>query len=105
MAIRINNLSINIDESIDELKNKAAKKLKISEKDIKRFKILRESLDARRKNNIRFNYSVELTCDGERKIVSKIRDGNIKIEEEVVEEKLVLGTKKMKYRPDRKSVV
>ncbi|AZV58695.1 FAD-dependent protein [Clostridium sp. AWRP] len=99
MAIRINNLSINIDESIEELKNKAAKKLKINEKDIKDFKILRESLDARRKNNIRFNYSVELTCDGERKIVSKIRDGNIKIEEEVAEEKLVSGTKKMKYRP------
>ena len=41
MSIRINNLHLNINEEVDLLKKKAAKKLRISEKDIKEFKIIK----------------------------------------------------------------
>lgn len=99
MSIRINNLNIQIDEDIEVLKHKVTKKLKIDEKDIKEFKILKESIDARKKDNIKFNYAVEVVCDNEEKIVSKARDKDVKIEEEKYVDEFVFGTKKMRNRP------
>ncbi len=52
MTIRINNLSIGLDDDIKLLKKKASKKLRISVDEIKNFKIVRESIDARNKDNI-----------------------------------------------------
>ncbi len=60
MSIRINNLTLHLDEDKDDLRKKAAKKLRLKEDDLKNFKILRESIDARRKNKIKFNYIVEI---------------------------------------------
>ena len=58
MTIRINNISLNIEEPLENLKGKVAKKLRINESDIFEFKILKESIDARKKDNIKFNYSI-----------------------------------------------
>ncbi|APM37607.1 NAD(P)/FAD-dependent oxidoreductase [Clostridium kluyveri] len=99
MPIVINNLNISLDQSHDELKAKAAKKLKISSRYIKDFKILKESIDARKKNDIKFNYSVKIVCENEKKIVSKLKNRDIKIEEEGLKDKLICGTKKMETRP------
>ncbi|WP_368489050.1 NAD(P)/FAD-dependent oxidoreductase [Clostridium sp. BJN0013] len=99
MPIIINNLNISLDEDYDELKIKVAKKLKISNKYIKNFKILKESIDARKKNNIKLNYSVKVICENEKKIVSKLKNKDIKIEEKNLTEKLICGTKKMETRP------
>ena len=55
MAIRINNLSINLDEDISILKKKAAMVLGVSERNIDSLKIIKESIDARKKDNIKFN--------------------------------------------------
>ena len=60
MTIRINNIALNIDEGMDLIKSKAAKKLKISEDKIEEFIILKESIDARKKDNIKFNYCIEV---------------------------------------------
>lgn len=49
MAVKINNIILSIDDDISEVKIKAAKRLNISSKDFKSFKILRESIDARKK--------------------------------------------------------
>ena len=46
MTIRINNISLNIEEPLENLKGKVAKKLRINESDIFEFKILKESIDA-----------------------------------------------------------
>ena len=64
MTIRINNLSLGLDDDIKLLKKKASKKLRISSDEIKNFKIVRESIDARNKDNIKFTYAIELehTC-------------------------------------------
>ena len=58
MAIRINNINLNIDEDISLLKNKAVKKLKVSPDDIKNIEIIKESIDARKKHDIKFKYSL-----------------------------------------------
>lgn len=99
MPITINNLTLNIEEEKSLLKEKAAKKLKIRTKDIKEFKILRESIDARKKNIIKFNYSVEIKCENELKVVSKINDNNIKLDNNQNEEEFIFGKEKMKNRP------
>ena len=58
MTIQVNNIVLDIDENIEDLKLKAARKMRVSENEIKEFRIDKESIDARKKNSIKFNYSV-----------------------------------------------
>ena len=60
MTIRINNLSLSLDDDISLLKKKVSKKLRISEKEIEDLRIVRESIDARKKDNIKLTYAVEI---------------------------------------------
>lgn len=99
MAIRISNIILDIEEDISLLREKASQKLKIKEENIRDFKILRESIDARRKNTIKFNYTVELSCENEGKIVAKVNDNSIKLEEEKYNGSFQFGTKKLSNRP------
>lgn len=75
------------------------KKLKVSTNSIKSFKILKESVDARKKDSIKFNYAVEVTCDNESKVVSRARDKDVKIEEVNYNEEFNFGNKKLNSRP------
>jgi uncharacterized FAD-dependent dehydrogenase len=99
MSIKISNLTISIDENIEDLKNKTCKKLKITPGNIEKFRILRESIDARRKDNIKFNYVVEIECDKETKVAAQCNDRDVKIEEENCNEEFNFGCKKMNHRP------
>ncbi|WP_297630717.1 FAD-dependent protein [uncultured Clostridium sp.] len=98
MAIRINSITLSIEEDMSLIKEKACKKLKISEKNIKSFKILKESIDARKKDNIKFNYCVEIECDNEEKVVSKAKDRNI-ILDKYEKEEIIFGDKELQTRP------
>ena len=60
MTIRVNNIVLSLDDDISILKKKVSKKLRISIDEIKNFKIIKESLDARNKDNIRLTYAIEL---------------------------------------------
>lgn len=99
MSIRVNNILIGLDEDIEALKLKTSKKLSMSEKTLKNFKILKESIDARKKNDIKFNYSVLVECDNEAKIVSKLKDNDVRFEEDKYIDKFCFGTKKLQHRP------
>ncbi|MBD7913271.1 MULTISPECIES: FAD-dependent protein [Clostridium] len=99
MTIRINNVNLNIDESQDILKKKVASELKILEEDIIGYKIIRESIDARKKDNIKFNYSIEIKCNGEKKILKHAKCKDAKLEEDEMHEDIVHGNKKMNFRP------
>lgn len=100
MTIRINNISMNLNEDLGKLKFKAAKRLRIGEKYIKSVKIIKESIDARKKNDIKFNYVIEVSCENEKKIVSKTKDNNIKLVNISKEkEETVYGTEKQSSRP------
>lgn len=98
MSLKINNLTLEIDEDLNLLKDKVCKKLNISSHYIKDLKILRESIDARR-NSIKFNYSVEVSCEDEKRLIKNLKDKNITFQDDEYEEKIVLGTKDMKERP------
>lgn len=97
--MRINNLTLSIDEPIDSLKEKVAKKLKISASEFQKFKIIRESIDARKKGSIKFNYSVEVKLLKEESIVKRLHDKDIIIEKEDKKEEFQYGSKKLLHRP------
>lgn len=99
MAIRINNINLSIDDDKDVLETKVCKKLKISKGDINKLDIIKKSIDARKKNDIKFNYCVDVICDKEKKILSRIHDKDVKFEEVEKEEILVHGNKKITARP------
>lgn len=99
MAIRINNVVLDLDENIEDLKDKVNKKLKLKKDQVKKFNIIKESIDARKKNNIRLIYNVEIQCENESKIVNRAKSKDVKIEKETKEEPLIFGDKKLKHRP------
>lgn len=99
MAIRINNIALKIDEDKSLLLKKVAKKLKVSEDEIENFKIIKESLDARKKNDIKYIYCIEVEYKSEKKLVSKLKDKDIKLEEDFYDFHIGSGDKILKNRP------
>jgi len=92
----INNIRVSLDEDIDGLKRIAAKKLKINEKDINKFKIVKESVDARRKPDISLVYSLMVEIDGKAAVYG---DADIRLVEDGGIETLTPGEKPLRSRP------
>lgn len=78
--IRINEIKLSLDDDESILKSKAAKALRINEKYIKSLTIFKKSVDARKKDDVHFTYSVdvEITLD-EEQIVAKSKSNRISI--------------------------
>ena len=72
--IRVNEIKVPLEATNDDILNKAAQSLKIPVSKIKSFAIAKKSLDSRKKDNLFFVYSVDVTVDGnEDKILSKAK--------------------------------
>lgn len=99
MPIRINNINLSIDDEFEVLEKKICKKLKVSKDNINKIEIIKKSTDARKKNDIKFNYCVDVICDNEKKILSKLHDKDVKIEEVKEIEQVVKGNEELKSRP------
>lgn len=69
--IRINELKIPLDGTEQDLLRSAAKALKISENKILSLSIFKKSLDSRKKDNLFFVYSVDVTVNDEEKVLAK----------------------------------
>lgn len=78
--IRINEIRLSLDEEEIALRQKAAKILKINEKYIESYTIFKKSIDARKKDDVHFTYSLDviITLD-EEQIVSKCKSGKVQI--------------------------
>ena len=74
--IRIRQIKINIEEQ-NYLKRKISKILNISEDDIEDIKIVKKSLDARKKDNLFFVYEVDINTPLEEKILAKNKSSDI----------------------------
>ena len=99
MSIRINNLSLSIDEDKSSLVNKVAKKLRLPKEEVKNIKIIKESLDARKKNSIKYIYCVEVEHKNEEKIVNKLKDKDVRLESPSYNAEIPFGDKELKNRP------
>lgn len=100
MPVKINNLVLGINEdSLATLKSKVANKLKMKESDLKSFKIVKESIDARKKSDIKINYAVEVECDNESKVISRANSNDVRKSEDNYKADFEIGTKKLENRP------
>jgi uncharacterized protein len=96
MKFIINNLKLSLDEPIEVLKDNCAKKINVEKHEIKSFRIIKESVDARKKTNIQFVYSVIFEVDGNPRINL---NNDVKILETKKPEALVPGNVKLTKRP------
>lgn len=96
MKIIINNVSLGLDEDLAYLKKKAAKTLSINENDLINFRIVKESIDARRKNNIRLIYSTTAEINSKIALPS---NADVRELEEKAEERVTRGDILLKNRP------
>lgn len=99
MAIRINNIALSIDEDKSLLINKISKKLRIPKEEIKNYKIIKESLDARKKNDIKYVYCVEVEYVNEERLIKKLKDKDVKLEVPKYNAEIEFGEKVLKTRP------
>lgn len=96
MKLLISNIILGLDDGQKELKRQAAQKLKVKLDDIKNIKIVKQSVDARKKPGIRLVYSI--SCE----VMDGIRiynNSDIRILEETEEEALIPGSKQIYGRP------
>ncbi len=75
--IRVNEIKVPLEATNDDILRKTAESLKIPVSKIKSFSIAKKSLDSRKKDNLFFVYSVDVTVDGnEDKILAKCKKAN-----------------------------
>lgn len=75
--IRINQLKLSVFHTDEDLKDRAAGLLRVRPDHIHRVRIVRRSIDARDKSDLKFVYTVDVEVPGEKKILIRCRDRNI----------------------------
>lgn len=97
--IRINQLKLPISHSREDLLKKAAKTLKINTSQIEDMTIIRQSLDARKKQELLFVYSIDCKVKQEKQILRKVNNNNVMLSDTVKYQFPESGTKKLSHRP------
>lgn len=69
--LRVSNIKIDIDQPIDLVRSKLCKKLRINDSDIIDYSIYKESIDARKKGQISFVYTVDVSLKSEKKVLAR----------------------------------
>lgn len=80
--IRVPEIKLSLDDDEELLKFELAKKLKISQESIVSYIIFKKSIDARKKNNIQFVYTLDVELKNENKVLNMFsKKGVIKVPE------------------------
>lgn len=99
MTIRVNNIKISLDDDISKVKNLAARACHIDKRDILNFKILKESIDARKRSKIELVYHVEFETEDEKKVVSRANNRDVLLEDSKNIEEIGFGSNRLESRP------
>lgn len=75
--LRLQDLSLPLDYSTEELKKKAAKALKVSPASLGEVRLLRRSVDARKKSDVRYICSVAVTVEEEKRLLAHCDDPTV----------------------------
>ena len=75
--IRIGNIPLDIDGNLDQLRQKAARELGLRLGALGELEIVRQSIDARRKDNVHYVYTVELSLPGEEALIRAAPGKNV----------------------------
>lgn len=98
--IRINQLKLPVTHTEQELYKKAAKTLRISEQQLLSIKRVRQSLDARKKPDLFYTYSLDATISGkEEAIVKKARNASVSLCREEPYHFPKSGEEPLRHRP------
>lgn len=81
------------------LENKIRKQLRLKENETFAFEIVKRSVDARKKPDIFYSYTVDVGGLKEKDVVKRIKGGQISLAEPVQYRFPAHGTKSMRYRP------
>lgn len=100
--IQISQLKLKIPHSEEDLRKKTGKILRIQETEILSFRILKRSLDARRKPELFYVYTVEVELEvkQEQNLIKRNRDKNVVLKKKKLHYRYITdGTKPLSYRP------
>lgn len=97
--IRISQLKLSPGHSREELIQNAAKTLRISEKEVQSFEIRKQSIDARKKPDIQYVYTVDLKVSNEQKVMRKQKGNQVTVVKEKPYQFPKNGIRKMEHRP------
>lgn len=97
--IRIMRLSLPPDHTEAQLKKKIAAVLGIRQEEILSWKIVKRSIDARKKPDIVYVYQLDVHTDKDSKIVKKKHSPDIVLRQKEEKKPLVHGTEKLRNRP------
>ena len=97
--LRINELKMPLDTTDEDLKSAAAKALRIRESEIQELSVFRRSIDSRKKENILFNYSIDVRVAGNEDKILKHADKRRVQHSEFYEYVPVELKRKSKFRP------
>lgn len=95
--IEIKDIKLPVLSGQKELERYITQKLKV--KEVPKYKILRRSIDARKKDNILYVYTVGVYLKNEKNILKKLRDKNILASNEISFQYPKCGLKAMQTRP------
>ena len=90
---------MSLQHSVDDIKQKAAKIAKCRPEEMKAFQIVKRSIDARKKPELYFSYSVRFRIKDEKTLYKKKKDARIQICEEKTYQFPQPGEKKLCNRP------
>lgn len=100
MPLRINNIRLGVEQSEDSLPDALARTLGVSPADLRRWRILRKSLDARSRDDLMFVYSATVDLgDDEQRVFQKRRDPRVESYEPARFEEPVPGPDRLSQRP------
>lgn len=71
--LRVNQVKLRVEHTPEQLKNKTAELLHIPAENIRSVKIVRRSLDARKKPDLFYSYSLNVEVNGEDKVLRRFR--------------------------------
>src|SRR4029079_14377917 len=80
MPLRVSNLQLPVEQSEESLRDLLATALRVRATDISRWRILRKSLDARSRGDLRFVYSAIVEHpDDEQRVFEQLRDPRVEL--------------------------
>lgn len=97
--LRIGQVKLSPNHTEKDLIQKIAKNLHISEKEIISYRIQKKSIDARKKPDLFFVYTVDVEVINEQRILKKQKSRSVSVVKDTPYTFLISGTKKMEQRP------
>ncbi len=97
--LRINQMKLEPDHSPQDMVQKIAKTLRISEKEILHYEIKKQSIDARKKTEIKYIYTVDVKVQNEQKLLKKQKGNQVTVAKDIPYNFPPAGREELRHRP------